>query len=826
MDWRPIRHWFRLWSGLKLICLTEPAGVIYQIYLMGTVVKRKSRQCKTLLLLCSLFLATTASGGRALPFVEDFRHAKVGAFPKSLRRFGGETSATDTPMLAAFGEYHFVANRDFVIELARRTREESAKLRSGTPILLSGNLGGILHDPRWIEIAAAFDFPNHEYTFQRNAPEDVDLLHFYKTLEALETPALMMPTAVNNAAWSKREDPDFYAYMAAQAYALGHQLHVPYTLYDGTAYGRFYGRYDSHKAPFEFIADHKNLFDGFETTPREALVVPYSSGNPDWIHAAELRDAIVNRVKSNIPFRLFISGDFLESLDAASLKKFDRMMVFGSETDYSAAAWRTLQDAARSVPAGPGRPVAETDSPGLRILARSSIDARNAVVLHLLETPGQPSWAGGEIRLPAVREFAQRPQTIRLYRPSKEPEELQVRRANDAWIVQAPDIHIWGILVIELDPKAKHPPAPLRRPTPKSDIPIMRLAHRPDKETLPEWLVKSQARGIDPIEEFRASRVSWSYRQSAPHVDALKKRGIAFHGTVNIGASNPDAERTDAWPGWARHADGTPISFRSDFAGGPIVGSFASQAFLEHKLEATLAWVELGVNGVHWDDVAAHVHRSWSRGGDFSEGSLRGFSRWLQKRKAAAVPGHLSPQSLRQALLEEGRNAVLERIAESSKSKTPILTLPLIDAERDHPITWIATPELQTECDIVEAEIRFRWVDGPGRRSLGFYLFDGLHSVFAASLFANNQDLGVFVHGRIESTGLQFTRPFEWNLLRFRIDFSNQTVAAALNGSDLSDAYPFRNPGAASPNSFSIALQRRPNATAVEIDSISIEGSQ
>ena len=167
-----------------------------------------------------LFFLFASTLGAEVLFREDFSDVALGRFPSTLNYAGNFEGESGSSLLEAYQDFHVTSNVAFVTALAAEVRAAAAKRDSSSPFTLSGNLSSaIMEDSRWLEIALALDYLNKEHYFRKGQPDEESLISFYKVSEALGRQAMMMPSASNNAAWVNQEDPKFYNFITAQAYA-------------------------------------------------------------------------------------------------------------------------------------------------------------------------------------------------------------------------------------------------------------------------------------------------------------------------------------------------------------------------------------------------------------------------------------------------------------------------------------------------------------------------------------------------------------------------------------------------------------------------------
>lgn len=767
--------------------------------------------------------------GKAL-FHEDFATTPPGSFPSELVYFG-ETDVKGAPLLEAFKAYHIEATIDAIAQAAKEVRAAAANAGHGKAFTLSGNLATATRgNPRWIELARTLDYLNKELHFSKNDSFTPEVIEFYTVMAGIGRQAIAMPEARNNAAWRRQEDPKFYQFLVAQAYAMGHLFHAPFNLYDGSTQTRFFGKFEHYRPVFDFINKHQQLLDDYWPIASTALVVVYDPLHYDWTLDAKLAARMQALRETNQPFRVLFTGKGLPPLDLPYLEKLDKVELFGDIRRLPKQEQTALQKlATRRVPPPP---FTFTGPDSIRVFARGKDEpSTQPLVFHLLAPP--------TLKLPdASMQLMLKPELLPganvtgavFYTPDGQARKVAARTASDGVRFRLPSFAYWGLLQITTaEPSRcpfvctdKEPPA-LRRST----IPIMRLKHSGNPEAFePPWLQKQQAEGVGPLEAYHATLISWSYRKSSSLIESLQARNVRFTGSVSVGARIPDEAHDLDWIGYARDAKGEPLKFRSDFRRPPFLGNLSSEVYISDMVKRSLDWVELGANGIQWDDVEAYIIRAYERfGGDYSEGALKAFGHFLQQNYAneeLAAMGleEISPDKLKSALEEAVPASIPVRVF--ATEGTHVLLFPYEASDRAHPLRRVATPPLSAENNIVYADVRFRLLPGKGGSRLGFYLYDGELTVFGATAFAQENALKVFTEGRSINTGKSFRGAGKWNSLQIRLHYGTKEMTFSINGGDESRPYPFRNPGAVERDSFALVLVSQPDANDTEVASITI----
>lgn len=743
---------------------------------------------------------------------------------------GGDDSAVagegrQPAMVEIFEAAHFAAVIGLLDEVTEALRERPEDAGDDwAPPVLSGNLAGGLHYGRWPEAAARFDALNTELNV---AALDTEMAHFLGMAaisEAIDAASLVMPSAAANRAWNSKEDPVAYARGTGLTYALGGHMHIPWCLYDGSQFTRYYGTPATHQPIFRMIHDNRDRFDGYVPALWEVLEVPYGERGIRNIKGleAELRKSFDAGVPVVVRFR----GTGKEGSAAEPPFGDDRF-------DGKASAVRTLGDAASSAdPVGPFRLLKGFDGAYLPPVPRVSAKASEfPLVIHLVRgfDEGTDRRAEFEISgdwLPADRIKDISIASVQWEKDSATKVEWEAKPDGNTHVTVT-GVPAWGVLRVETDAPVKLPGivrSEFREQMAESEIPIMRMIRFGDRWKRPPWVDDALASDTDPLDGYHVTRISWSYESTGAELEHARTRGWGFHGsiallhthmgpTADLKTSDIITEPPD-WPGWARYPDGRAILIRPDFNPPRYGASFATEAYRRAVIERARQWLELGVTGIQFDDVMGMLNRIWQYGGDFSDALMEIFKARLI---AAGFPGvtaatPLDELRLRIIVAMQWENAA--RMVNAAPPGTPPIGwvgVPYRATSVGYPgEVWIGTEPFARPSAPFVAQYDVRFSGGEGAFA-EFLLTDGDRTTYLSRFTITPE-----THPELPQNA--------WVRVRLKYDPVARTMRHAVgDGADWSDPVPFElMPVAGEPGTFTAIVMADPRVSGLDVRSMAV----
>jgi len=733
----------------------------------------------------------------------------------SLTTAGGVVDRSSrTPLIDAVEAEHF----DSILGLLAYVRNGLNENAGEGPVpLLSGNPAGGFHYGRWIEEARYFDFMNVELDVAALARDRDHFLAINGLVEGVGSALLVMPSASSNSLWREDEDAFAYARGTGFAYALGGHMHVPWCLYDGSQFYRFYGSLEGHQPIFRMIEENPDFIDGYVPVLWNLLEVPYGKKGIDSLRGLEER--LGDFFDAGIPTVVRLRDEGLFEGDGESregLRMIDQER-FGED--------RFIGDPLAVEVLGVSDP-SNVDSPfeladGYRSqyyppIPRVSAEPSTApLVLHLLRRadPGTlpaepvlfrilPSLLGGAevvgVDLATI-EWDQGPESG----VSWEMDE------DGGLVVAVEGVEAWGIVKVRTAEEISFPRMvrnSFREQMAESEVPLMRMIRFNDKWRRPPWVDELLASPQDPLDGYSIDRISWSYDATDDTIGYAARKGWAFHGSVALMHTwmiNPERSEPKSgdllafppdWQGWARYPGGGPILIRAEWNFPRYGSSFASPLYREAVLQRCIDWVEMGAAGIHLDDVSGMLNRIWQYGGDFSEAFFKGFRDALVEQGFPGVTAETSLDELRQRVVREMGWVNASRRVDASPDGmdegSKWIAVPYRATSASYPgQVWINSSPLKAG-GVVRAtwEVRFE----AGQNSHGdFRLMDGVGSEwFAACVVRDGRLVALIDSEPLKGPGIAVPVG-EWISVGMEVDFASETFRISLGDGGWNGPHPF-----------------------------------
>lgn len=723
----------------------------------------------------------------------------------------------DSPLGQAFEDFHLETILECMSEVMEGIRDHAARTHPDRPaIVLSGNPAGGMHLPRWVEMAAPFDYFNIECDVVR-LHDDTRLSHFLGIAalsEAVNTTLMVMPDASSNKTWMMRENPQAYAMATGLSYALGGHMHVPWCLYDGSQFNRFYGSLDGHQPIFKMIHEHADWFDGYVPALWHVLEVAYGEKGVEDL--ALIEKQMLELYQAGVPTLLRLKG---EKAPLATERLSDEPRQ------------RTQFNPERVVPSleSPFEMDSAYQSGFLPPIPRVHyLASKTPLILHLIRRFDDKSPVPGSGLFTVSPAFLRGAEVVNV--EIAVPEWADTRQAAVSWRknengnheIQVKDIPAWAILRVHTSEPLRLPGvnrSDLRDSMAESEIPLMRMIRFSDTWARPEWVDEALASDSDPLDGYHITRISWSYDHSLQTLHYAQAKGIAFHGSgaflhaymaldgqspqEGIPTTNPD------WPGWVRYPDGHPMHIRPDWNPPRYGASFASKEYRKTMIERGISWIDKGAAGIQFDDISGMVNRVWKYGGDFSDGFLANFRNFLIEHDIDGVKADTSLESLRKRILAEtGYSPPHERRPDG----TIVVRRPV---NTGYPgLVWVgpnvspARPE-----KLFTTDFTISLTDGTAR-GVELLLMDGDRTVYLSRIPLSD----LFPQELLEGGPMT---------LRVQHDLEAQTSRVRIgNNGPWREAIPFGKPLVAEMLSLSPVLLVDPNRSGVEVREITIVDDQ
>lgn len=660
----------------------------------------------------------------------------------SLEVMGGVVTfaETSTPLRQAFEAYHQQSILDLISAV-------NAAARAKKPdIILSGNLAGGFHQGRWPEAAQLFDYLNTEMDVIGAMKHPGHFLSIAALTEAAGTVNMVMPNSSSNGQWSRKEDPRAYAFGTGLAYAMGAHMHVPWCLYDGSQFNRFYGSLEGHQPIFKMIHEHRDCLDGYVSALWHLLKVPY--GQTGFSDRKALESHVERLFKAGIPALIRFEGS---TADFGGPRLFGEarteQLFCGAETPLpDTAPVKLVNDS--------------SENPVMQHIRVSSEESTTPMVIHLLQPARAPGASSATLRihphwLPASR--IDSVEVVAIDWPGKPKATTSWKQqADGALQIEVENISGWAILRIHTTEKIQLPGAErpaFRAHLAESEIPLMRMIRFDTRWNRPEWVDNALAETVDPLDGYHLNRITWSYDHSLKTCAYAKEHNIAFHGSdsylhayMTPGGSPIDNQteiftRPADWDGWARYANGQPMHIRPDWNPPRYGASFASESYRAGMIQRAAHWIDQGASGIQFDDVSGMVNRVWRYGGDFSDHFFTGFRRALSEQELCGVTLETPLPALRTRVVKEAhRGSTFKRNSDGTLS---------VSKQTGYPgLLWIGPKDLACAKGTLSVDYELRFTASPHAELL---LMDPDRTMYASRLkIENNLPLNQWIHLLVE----------------------------------------------------------------------------
>lgn len=718
-----------------------------------------------------------------------------------------------SPLGHAFEEFHFETILDCMSEVMGDIRAYAVEAHPDRPaIVLSGNPAGGMHIPRWVELAAPFDYFNIECDVVR-LHDGSRLAHFLGIAalsESVNTTLLVMPDASSNKSWNKQENPQAYAGATGLSYALGGHMHVPWCLYDGSQFNRFYGSLDGHQPIFSMIHEHADWFDGYVPALWHVLEVPYGRKGVDDLAALETQ--VLGFYKAGVPTVLRLKG----TTAPMASERFSGEPRLRNQFD-------------------PGKGGAQAESPFemdsafqsgfLPPIPRVHHETSKApLTLHIIRRFDDASSAPASGHFTVSPAFLQGAEVVKVEIAA--PEWPDRRKASVSWeTIENGDLEVrveavpaWAILRVHTKEPVKLPGVKrpsLRNAMAESEIPLMRMIRFSDTWARPQWVDEALASESDPLGGYHITRISWSYDNSLQTLRYAQAKGMAFHGSgaflhayMAVDGKPPQEgvpTTTPGWPGWVRYPDGHPMHIRPDWNPPRYGASFASQEYRMLMIERGIQWIDKGAAGIQFDDISGMVNRVWKYGGDYSDAFFLNFRNYLVEHDFQGVNAETPLEALRKRVMKEmGYTPPHERESDG----TIIVHKP---TNTGYPgLVWVGpTAPFARTGGLFSAEFTFRVTSGD-TKGIDLLLMDGDRTVYLSRIPLAEVLPADAGEG-------------EWITLRVRHDLDAEITRVGIGGNgEWGTVIPFKKPLLPQMRGLSPVLLVDPSHCGVEVQDITI----
>lgn len=676
-----------------------------------------------------------------------------------------QRSKVPTALAQAFEDFHYEVTLACMREVMEGIRAYAAQTYPDRPpVVLSANPAGGMHVPRWVELAEPFDYFNIECDVV-NLHDDKALAHFLKVnalAEAAGTALMVMPNSGSNRHWKEKEDPLAYAKATGLTYALGGHMHVPWCLYDGSQFNRFYGSLDGHQPIFRMIHEHADWFDGYVPALWHVLEVPYSDEGVDDLPLLESR--LLELAQQGVPTTIDFKGENAPG-DPGRFQAGEKVRS-------------TLGQAASSPQIiSPFRLDPAAQAAFLPPIPRVSSKASKApLVLHLIHRFDTDEFVPGAGKLTVAKEMLEGAVVENVEIAA--PQWNDISPASVTWTednngdlaIKVDRVPAWAILRVQTSKPvqlAGVASTPLRTSMAESEIPLMRMIRFGTMWSRPPWVDEALASETDPLDGYHVSRISWSYDLTPKTQGYAQEHGLAFHGSDSFLHTHMKPEEPTEqtkipafaadWPGWARYPDGQPMHIRPDWNPPRYGASFASPEYRTAMIERAKRWIDRGAAGIQFDDIAGMVNRVRAYGGDFSDIFFEQFRDYLVERNIAGIEDDAPLEALRKQVMNA--MAYTQAYQRESDGRVRILA----NKERDYPgLVWVNTEPFSRPDSVLNAEVEIRFNDSD-QPYAEMILMDGLRTVYHSRLP---------LHEYLEAQHLSG----EPVLVRLRYDLNQQTV--------------------------------------------------
>jgi hypothetical protein len=742
-----------------------------------------------------LFLTVQTVYSRTLYFA-DLGGGDQTEFEKLVIQGGVIKSDKGASLIDYFYDFHFESILNLVAPLTGEVRAYAAQKNPGKPFLISANLRGGQHHGRWIETAVPFDYLNNETDIPELNTGLGEYLADRQLSETVGTGVMVMSAPSANARWNKQEEPVRYGRAVALAYATGANMHIPWCLYDGSEHQRFYGRPETHAKYFQLVADHADFFNGYATLLWHAIQVPYG------------KDGITNMVAlQKRTEHLFLAGvpttiEFVFS-DSGLEKRLPPPRWSGTP-----ASRQSVYEA--SLPNPPAEWDKSYESRFYPPVLRASYSSGNApLIAHVIAKTADRT--GGKVAhftlLPALLD----PQTVSrvefITEDEKSVSSVPFTADTAGTAVEVPSqTGEWGAFKFHTKTPVTLPyvkPEKFREVVKEAEVPAMRMMRFNQRWQRPDWVQKYlDSMPPDPFDEFRVSRITWEYDNGEAVRKYAKDKGLAYHGAIAVaeslmgnpvGSGKPDElYNLSDWTGFAMDAKGAVLYRREHFTPPRYCASFSSPALFTWLLERNKKWVDIGADGIQWDDVSNPLNQVWLLGGDYSEASLDAFIRYLKQHNTGVeVAGTEEMKKLLKDTVASVSPVIFHR--DIDLANADFVKVAFDAAADSRAKIWIKTLPFPSSGKPLDVTVTFRLGGETGRSGGTFYLLDG-SGMLTTTQVSKNPEISCYYNGKSNSSGIRNEKAGVWQTIRFRFNPAENLYKLSMDdGKNWSSDIPFRN---------------------------------
>jgi hypothetical protein len=593
-------------------------------------------------------------------------------------------------------------------------------------------------------------------------------------------------------------------------------MHVPWCLYDGTQFARFYGTPASHQPIFRMIHDNRQSFDGYVPVLWHVMEVPY--GDRGIEDMKKLEADLRNAFDAGIPVTVRLRA---------------RDSIFGPDRFQGKPASRHVwgQTAMPERGAGPLRLLSGFDGAYLPPIPRVSAEASTfPLVLHFVRGFDEKSAQSARFEISKDWLPASRIKNLSMASvewPGQPAASIRWEGTPEGnTLVEIEKVPAWAVVRVETKEPVQLPGiarSGIRERMPESEIPLMRMIRFGDKWKRPAWVDEALKSDSDPLDEYHITRITWSYEPGEAEREYARKRGWGFHGSIGLlhshngppsplGSGSDMITRPSDWKGWVRYPDGQAMLIRPDWNPPRYGMSFASPEYRHAVIERAREWMALGVTGIQLDDVMGMLNRVWQYGGDYSDAMMK----ILRSRLAAAGFAGVTEKTP----LEELRKNVVSAMQWENAARIVNAAPP-----GRNPSGWMSTPYQAGSYPgevwvgpqafanpgapfVVEFTVRFSGGKGPWAR---FLLADGDRSVYLSRF-----DVTPETHAKDLPSD-------EWHRIRLKYDPVHRTMSHAMGAEA-----PWADPvdfdiHSTGEKSFSVILMANPLVGGIDVRSVMVK---
>ncbi|MEI8206070.1 MAG: hypothetical protein WCG03_04260 [Kiritimatiellales bacterium] len=729
------------------------------------------RRVAAVLLIVSAMASVQTAYSRSL-FCADLGSGNQTEFEKLVIQGGVIKSEKGASLIDYFYAFHFESILNLITPLTGEVRAYAAQKNQGKPFLISANLRGGQHHGRWIETAVPFDYLNNETDIPEMNTGLGEYLADRQLSETVGTGIMVMAAASANARWNRQEEPVRYGRAVALAYATGANMHIPWCLYDGSEHQRFYGRPETHAKYFQLVADHADFFNGYATLLWHAIQVPY--GNEGITNMVVLRERTEHLFLAGVPTTI----EFVFP-NPELKKRLPPLRWSGRPTSR-----QSVYDDA--LPKAPSEGDKSYESRFYPPVLRAASGSGNAPLIAHIIAKTTDRASGREAHFTVSPELLDPQNVSKVEFVTEDEKSVSVVpfTANTSGTVVAvpPQTGDWGIFKFH----TKTPvtlsyvePEKFRAVVKAAEVPAMRMMRFNQRWQRPDWVQKYlDSMPPDPFDEFRVSRITWEYDNGAAVRKYAADKGLAYHGAIAVSESlmgtlagmfkHDEAYNPPDWTGYALDAKGVALYRRENFTPPRYCTSFSSPALFTWLLERNKKWVDIGADGIQWDDVSNPLNQVWLLGGDYNEASLKAFIQYLKRHDTG----------IEATSIDEVKKLLKDAVASTS----PVIFHRDIDAANadfvkvafdaaadNRAKLWIKTLPFSNSGKPLDITVTFRLGGETGRSGGAFYLLDG-SGMLTTTPIVKNSEISCYYNGKSNPSGLRSGKAGDWQTIRFHFN--------------------------------------------------------